>query len=600
MSSEQWDKKRREVTAKAIADRARFLEVYAETLRLDKALEAAGHPESWFRRNSRTHREFFAAYQALKRGGQVPQVISRYEGTWDGSFSSFRQTFLGRSSPWYHEQIAHTIDRATPGTVHLIITCPEHGKTAIMEDFCTYSVATKPETRILYGHSQIDQAKRSIGIVRSRLEPDMTEYAVMHRKFGPFAPDKGNNQQGIAQVWAANEFNVYKRPLGVERDYSMRALGMNSNIAGTRADKLFIDDPQEIKTLTQTDKIMHILRDDWFTRPGAFGVTIICMNVVGDGDIAEELIRSDTCDSVTIFKAFDEAYLDLGPRPHLNGEVKPSPWLWPERYDEAAYARMKKKAGIESWERKYQQDWRPATTRSFTTAMIEKCSNPKRTVLDPPPRHPGGGVAEIAVSLDPGFTRAAVNVACFEPTRFVQLDTVAGLNLRTLTAQIDMLEDRIRFFHHPPVSAVKWVTVETKAFQKAIVTDDSFLELRDELGFEVVEFMTDWKKNDNDYGITQMARSMERGEFDFPTADPLSKARFDTLFQELYNWRPSRGNQLVQDEIMAMWFNYVKWHKIRRQSIHRPTDASAFGFKPLPESPLSGSDWRFGLSLGRR
>lgn len=597
---------RAKVVAKSAADRKLFLETLHQTGNRDQALEAVGHKITWMWRNGRAHPEFDAARRALMRGQTGEETISRYDGEWDGkSFGSFRRIFLNRDSPWYHERIAKIIDYATPGSVHLVITPPYHAKTAIMEDYCGYKISREPATRILYGHSQIEQAKRSVGVVKSRFEPGMDDFAVLQREFGPFSPVKGMNSQGGPQVWAAGEFNVYKRQVGVERDFSMRALGMNSNIAGTRCDLMMIDDPQEVKTLNLTDKIMHTLRDDWFTRPGGAGITIICMNVVGDGDIAEELIRSGTCTdtggTVTILKAFDEAYRDLGPRRHVDGRVEESPWLWPEFHDEKWYAIMRAKVGNEAWERKFQQDWRPATTRTFTQQMVEKNCNPHRSVLDPVPKHPTGRVAELGVALDPGFTRAAVSVCAFEPTILRFLDSAALLSARSLAQQIDFLADRIRIFHRPGLHEVKWVTVETKGFQKAIVEDDAFLELRNEIGFEVIAFETNWKKNDEDYGVTQMARSMERGEFDFPTSDALSKARFAGLFSEFYNWRPSRGTQLVQDELMAAYFNHHKWHKMRRSSIERPADAAAFAMRPVPISPLvPSSDWRFGVALGRR
>lgn len=599
---ESWAEHAKKAAAQNVIDRRTYLEHFAEHRDRDLALAHVGHGYNWLTRNWRKFPQFKSAIDALKAVKADPDTIRRYNGDWTGTFSSFRNTFLHRQSAWYHEQITTTIEHAQPGTVHLIITPPEHGKSSILEDYATYKFCIDPQYRILYGHSQIKQAQKALGIVKSRLDPGAAEFAVMHATFGPFFPERGMNLQGLPQVWTAGEFNIYKRTLGLERDFSMRALGMDSKVAGTRTDLLVIDDPQERNTLSQTAKIIETVRDDWFTRPGAFGVTVIAMNVVGDGDIAEELIRTETCDTVTIFKAHDEQYLELGPRPNVNGDLEPSPWLWPERYDEAAYMRLKKKAGPEGWARKYQQDWRPATTRSFTTEMVQKCANPKRSVLDPPPRHPTGIPAQLAVSLDPGFLVAAVNVAALEPTQFKVLDTIKLRNARTMTQIIDLLADRIFAFHKPPVAEVKVVTVETKGFQRSIITDDAFLELRNVIGFEVVHFDTDWKKNDEDYGITQMARSMERAEFDFPDSDPISRARFDGLYTELYNWRPSRGNKLEQDEIMAMWFNFVRWHNtIRIRSIQRPPSSESFGFKPLPMSPLvTNSDWRFGVALGRR
>lgn len=462
--------------------------------------------------------------------------------------------------------------------------------TSMAEDRCTMDVCVDPTTRITIGKSKIDFAKLMVATVRQRLTTGVFEYWRLHERFGPFMPMLGVNAFNQPQVWTQDAFNVFKRKLGAERDFNMVALGFGAEVAGTRTDRLYLDDVQSRKTLNLTDKILETMRDDWLTRPGTTGNTAILMNVVGDDDIADRLFDDQLLTNRFIYKAYDEAYLELGPRPTKDGGWEVSPWLWPERYSEADYERMRAIAGPEGWARKYQQDWRPSVGRSFTQEMIDVCQNPLRKLSHPPVKHPAGKPAEIACSIDPAFKRTAVASAAFEPTIMRMLDINAESNLRTTSQMIDMLTDQIRHFHRPGISTVKWVIVETKGMQQGIATDDAMLELQAEVGFEIIEQLTGWDKHDEDFGVAQMARSMTRAELDFPAGDQQSLDRFEDLYREMKNWRPeirakNRGNKLRQDGLMATWFLWTRWHKQRRSSIRRGSDASQFGFGAIPTMP---------------
>lgn len=596
-------------------NRANFLKEYASNRDLDSALDAVGCNRAWLYKNTSRWADFKAAYQALRRGaGQVPRkerdlpVAGENHQTdhaveWDHTFAGFRSTFLGRHSPWFHVELCDKIDAIEGGDIMLVIWPPEHGKTSLFEDRCTHDLCVNPDIRITVGKAKIDFAKQMLNAVRARLSPDVFEYWKLRERFGPFAPMQGKNAHGQPQSWAADAFNLFKRRLGGERDYNMQALGMGSDIAGTRTDRLLVDDPQSRKTLNLTDSILETLRDDWFSRPGVTGSTAILMNVVGDGDIAERLIDDEVCDHVTVLKAYDpERYEDLGPRPNKAGDMEVSPWLWPERYSEHDYDRLRRNAGPEGWARKYQQDWRPAIGRTFQQEMIDRCQNELRKIAHPPPKHPAGKEADVWCSIDPAFKRTAVASAAFEPTIMRVLDSTAETALRSTGQMIDMLIAQIHHWHRPGIAIVSHVVVETKGMQKGIATDDALLECQAEIGFEIVEQETGWDKHDTDFGVAQMARSMTRAELDFPAGDKASVERFLTLYREMKDWRPSvKGNKLKMDEVMALWFLWSRWHKQRRKSIKRG-NASDFGFNGVPtlpgfvipqHRPLDLSGWRF-------
>lgn len=600
--------------------RAEFLKEFASSRDLDEALGVIGRNRAWLYKNTSRWADFKAAYQALRRGnhhgyqGTAPgeNDITRDAVPWDKTFAGFRQTFLGRQSPWFHVELCDKIDRIEGGDIMLVIWPPEHGKTSLFEDRCTHDLCIDPDIRITVGKAKIAFAEQVLNTVRARLSPDVFEYWKLRERFGPFAPMQGKNAHGQPQAWSASQFNLFKRRLGQERDFNMQALGMGSDVAGTRTDRLLIDDPQSRKTLNLTESILETMRDDWFSRPGVTGSTAILMNVVGDDDIAERLIDDEVCDHVTVLKAYDpERYEALGPRPNKDGDMEVSPYLWPERYSEADYDRLRRNAGPEGWARKYQQDWRPAVGRSFTQEMIDNCQNGLRRISHPPPKHPSDNrdEADVWCSLDPAFKRTAVASAAFEPTIMRVLDSYAETKLRSTGQMIDLLAAQITHWHRPGISRVSHVVVETKGMQKGIVTDDKLLELQAEIGFEIVHQETGWDKRDEDFGVAQMARSMTRAELDFPAGDQQSIERFTTLYREMKDWRPNvHGNKLKMDEVMTLWFLWTRWHKQRRKSIKRGSNASEFGFAPMPTMPgfavpqragLDLSGWRFGQVSSR-
>lgn len=594
--------------------RAEFLLAYSSTQPrdLDAALEKVGRNRPWLYKNTARWADFKAAYQSMKRWQPAPgeNELTDNAVEWDHSFAGFRSVFLGRQSPWFHVELCDRISEIEGGDIMLVVWPPEHGKTSLFEDRCTFDIAIDPTIRITIGKAKIDFAKKFVSAVRNRLMPEVLDYWKLRERFGPFAPMQGKNAHGQMQTWAADGFNVFKRRLGEERDFNMQALGMGSDVAGSRCDRLLIDDPQSRKTLNLSDQILETMRDDWFSRPGVTGSTAILMNVVGDGDIAERLIDDEVCDHVTVLKALDpERYEAMGPRPNKDGELEISPWLWPERYDERDYDRLRRNAGPEGWARKYQQDWRPAVGRTFTGDMIEKCANGLRRLDHNPPKHPAGKEAEVMCSIDPSFKRTAVCSAAIEPTILRVLDSQAQTAMRSLAQMIDMLHDQITNWHRPGISVVKWVIVETKGMQEGIATDDRLLELQAEVGFEIIHQETGWDKGDEDFGIAQMARSMDRAELDFPNAGKEEHERFVTLYREMKDWRPGankngpRGNKAKIDELMALWFIWTRWHKQRRKSIKRGSNAAQFGFGGAPTMPgavvlrapaVDLSAWRFG------
>jgi hypothetical protein len=252
------------------------------------------------------------------------------------------------------------------GQVILILWPPEHGKTAFWEDFDTYALSRWPWFRITVGSERSRHSEKVCEFVRSRLEHDAPGFARMRARFGPYAPPPGRARQ--SQPWNRTFFNVQKKPWAGERDNSMTPLGISGSVIGTQADLLQVDDPQSRKSLNRTPELVDVFTQDWLSRPGPTGLTVILMNRVGPDDFPQALIDRGVVDEVIRVPVWDP---ERG-------------WAWPERYSHQHYLKMRRNVGEEAWERNYMQRGLAARTMSFRPDHVEPCKNPLRSVTHPP------------------------------------------------------------------------------------------------------------------------------------------------------------------------------------------------------------------------
>ena len=63
-----------------------------------------------------------------------------------------------------------------------------------------------------------------------------------------------------------------------------------------------------------------------------------------------------------------------------------------------------------------------------------------------------------------------------------------------------------------------------------------------------------------------MANSFADGEIRIPWGDDLTRERMAPLVHELRTWQPKRGSQLKMDNVMALWFLWMRW-QVERESM---------------------------------
>lgn len=518
---------------------------------------------------------------------------------WHGGFAKFRRHFFGMDSPWFHLQIVDALERGEPGSITLILLPPEHGKTTLLTDYCCYKLATDPRFRISYGSEKQGHAVKVGNRIRARMSMDgpAKEFCI---RFGPFAPTPGR----MAQPWGTQFFNVQKKGDSDDQEYSWQALGFQSAIAGTRSDLLIVDDVQSRKSLPQSKKILSEFRQDWLSRPGSRGRTVVIGTRVGDLDFYKELMEAvdeqtgkPLLDRVICYPAIrldhDQQEVDENGEPVLDpaGNTQPrTVYLWPERYSPEEYDRMRRNVGPDAWARNYQQAPRDAGKDTFDEQVLARMDDEFHAWEHPIPLD----VRELAVTLDPAIGgHNAFSIQGWAPGRLVVLDTKGDWGLTSYDQIWQIMGDLLALWSYRPRAdgrRLEFTTfvVEDKAFQRGLLRDQGLLDLQKAYGFSIVPHQTGDDKNDDVVGVTGMVTSARRGEIVLPAAtDEITRARIGPLREELVRWRPRiRGTRLKQDKVVTLWFGWLTWRK-RRDILVEPSDhQTSPSQSPLPWKPM--------------
>jgi hypothetical protein len=354
----------------------------------------------------------------------------------------------------------------------------------------------------------------------------------------------------------------------------MQALGMNSQITGTRCTYLHADDVQSVKTANQTQKMLELFRQDWLSRPGEWGRTGLAGTRVRDDDFYEALIREFDDDILRVIK-FPAIIKD-----NDTGEEKP---LWPERYDLVQLERMRRKVGEDAWFRNYMQEPRAIGNPNFTEESVARCFNPLRRAGDAVSEYPS-----IILTVDPGLQPGVNAIMALELTgeTIYVLDYVEDPYFNNWEQMFTRLETMIGDY---PPGSVTDVVIEANAYQKGLIHDQRVEDLRDRYGFNIRPHVTHLNKYEEDIGIPSMATSMARTEIDIPnTTDDRTRWIAEEAKRQLVNWRPGRkGTELKQEFVVTLWFGWKVWRERRRGDLENRGHTGPVR-KGLPWKPTRG------------
>lgn len=596
-------------------DRRRaFIDLMASGLPLRAAMAAMDPPlpretyNSWRAR----YPDFKASIDNIRGADfsrQAPEVVKI---TAESTFADKRYAYFGFESYWHHLQMIDAIETAPAGGVTLILVPPDHGKSTLVQDKISVDIGEDPNIRIIYLTGGLDLGRKAIGRQQGRMdEGGMRRHPRYHADYGPF------RQEGRdGNPWAATHFTVMKSTHD-EQDYTMEARSWTSKIAGSRVDKMIIDDIQELSSLNQTAAMAERFQQDFMSRiTRRKGRVIVIGTRVGDKDFYDWLIRSGLVDKLVMLPATDgtlvdrcemdvlaevwptitkdrketlrkipgmldrgeklhplqekawlaqpeevrQALMQLGDRQPVEpcdiSEVPHERPLCPEMWPPHALARKRKQVGEDAWWRNFQQKPRNAKDTLFTEDLIDTARNRMSTVIETRPRIP---TWRRFAGLDPSLTGGNSLIVCESN----------GAAMRVLSVRRDFRLTRAENIYDLIDADYKlWgfthLTIEINAFQKALIGDERLKQMSRLRGFRMEPHTTGINKADPDFGVAQMETVFKDGQIEWAYGDERSRAMFEVLEAELFAWRPEiPTKKLRQDTVMALWFcwRYFQAHR---------------------------------------
>jgi hypothetical protein len=517
---------------------------------VESACLTAGVSKATYEYYRRTDDQFRARVSVYRN------KVSHAEKTWTGDSMSFSSAYFHHdtASPAFHADIRRTMAAAKPGSITLINTFPNSGKSALIEDFINETLALDPNHRFVVASKGLDHAKKILGTVKDR----MTNIGMYPEYIGQFGPFYVEGQERSGRPWTTTHIKCAQVDSG-ERDYSVQAMGWKGQILGSRVDTIILDDIQTLDNLTQTDDMLHKFRQEYYTRLKGGRIIII----------------------------EPENHHDY-PAVNTDGES-----LWPDRWpadepdeDIPCLRKMRTMVGERVWWTMYMQKPQLSTNATFTEELVDAAKDWSFKVGSIRPGMPT--ILSIDPGLDPGIT--AITCLQYDQSEIRVVDVEQHNNFVQQEQILDLIESYAMRYRP------QRVIIEEVAFQRALVRDDRLSAMSRKYGFIAKGHQTNKNKLDPILGVAAVASSFIREEIRIPWAggdNQISAARMDAFCAELKAWRPGIPTRLLkQDYCMALWIGWLDIMEARH-GMGIATDAWRKAALPWQSTSVTRlSDWR--------
>ena len=460
----------------------------------------------------------------------------------------------------------------------LINVPPEHAKsTTITTNYVTYKIVTDPNTRVIIVSKTQGMARKFLGAIKTRLSHPA--YMKLQTAFGPNGGYKADSTQ-----WSADMIYLGTGRDSGEKDPTVQALGLGSQIYGARADLIIIDDAVMGANAHEWEKQMEWLQKEVITRLGRHGKLIIVGTRVAPVDLYKMLrdpgqwsggVSPFTYCAMPAVLEFDE---------------KPENWktLWAEtdqqendkddalpngnypKWDGPSLFKRRSQVSPSVWAMVYQQE--DVTEDSiFSPSCIAGSVNGmrKRGPLKPgTPGHPNyiEGAYTI-IGLDPAMAGATGAVVCTYNKADGKIYVLDCVNMTEPSPQKiqDLIEEWV--VKYKPQE----LRIEINAHQKAYALDDNLRNYLASHGCQLNSHFTGKNKWDTSFGVASMAmlfgntrdgRFQDNNLIELPSNE--GSEGLKTLVQELITWKPDTRNPT--DCVMALWFAVIRIRELMQQS----------------------------------
>jgi len=576
----------------------RALLLYAAGSSVEKAMAASGRAlrtwESW-RKNDKHFAEQADTVRTerAKKHTNIsdPDTSASVPPRHDMSFAQWRKEYLDFDTYPHQQQWIDVLEGREPepidgcewdprDTNRLVINVPPGfaKSQTVTVDYTTYRICMNPNVRIIVVSKRVEQAQKFLYQIQQRLTS--SRFAKLQAAFAPqggFKPGRGEGSFAQRVMYVSGRTADHKDP-------TVEALGLGSQIYGSRADLIILDDCVVLANANEFEKQVNWLESEVESRVKNGKILIIGTRLASQ-DLYSELRT-------------DERYLSgrtpwsyLRQPAVLQFAENAEDWvtLWPKSttpYDEAdkaadshglytmfdgpRCAKIRDSKPPAVWSLVYQQQ-QTAEDAAFKPLCVMS-SVDRRRKPGPltagawgHPRHGGEGMWTIA-SMDPamaGDTFTIVGkVDRATQKRWIENCFVQG------SPSPEYFRDLIKKVTLE-YGVNEWV-IEEQGFQGFLVHDPEIRAFLATRGVRMTGHYTGKNKLDPDFGVASLSplfgsvRKINDGAgrevfvadsnlIQLP--DPDMSHGVKMLIEELLTWIPGRrGSKLRQDGPMSLWF----------------------------------------------
>jgi hypothetical protein len=553
------------------------------------AMAVVGRNDVTFRQWSMTDPDFKERAEKARLSGKG--VKADLKELKDISFPDFCEQFLDTKLFPHHMNWVDLIEGREPRWVHpamtyepgasnrvLVNVPPEHAKsTVITTNYVVYQIVTNPNSRVIIVSKTQGMARKFLGAIKTRLSHPA--FMKLQVAFGPNGGFKADATQ-----WSADMIYLGTGRDSGEKDPTVQALGLGSQIYGARADLIIVDDAVMGANAHEWEKQMDWLQKEVITRLGRYGKLIIVGTRVAPIDLYKMLRDGGqwtggkspfTYMSMPAVLEFDEKPVNWKTlwaktdRPEGDVDEADADGLYP-KWDGPALFTRRSEVAPSVWAMVYQQeDVQEDSIFSPTCVAGSVNGMRKRGPLKPGiPGHPKHCESLYTViGLDPAMAGATGAVVASYNRADGKIYVLDCVNMTEPTpAKIQTLIEEWVEKYRP-----QELRIEINAHQKAYALDDNLRNFLASYGCQLNSHFTGKNKWDTSFGVASMAtlfgnardgRFQDNNLIELPSNE--GSEGLKTLVQELITWKPDTKNPT--DCVMALWFAVIRIRELMQQS----------------------------------
>lgn len=522
-------------------------------------------------------------------------------------FATWRRDFL-QAETYFHQQmwvdlLEGRTPKVRPGIDYypadprrIIINVPPfHAKSqTITIEYVVYRICMNPNVRVIIVSKRQDQAAKFLFGIKQRLTSN--RWAGLQAAFGPeggFRPERGDGK------WGANSFYVASDDRD-QKDPTVEAIGLGSQIYGSRADLILLDDCIVGSNANDFERQIVWLESEAESRVRD-GILALIGTRLAPKDLYSELLNGDR------YISGKTPWSYLRQPAVLQYAESPDDWqtLWPwssqpletgQVADEATglysawpgpkMAEVRSRKPPRVWSLVYQQQ-DVSDDAIFDPKCVMGSTERRRKAGTLRPGligHPRNGMEGqyVIASMDPAMSQDTFTlVGAVDKTDKMRRIMNAWVQQSPTPQYIRDLIKSVTVDY----GVHEWV-IEQNAFQLFLIYDEDIQGFCRDRGVRITPHYTSRNKQDPDFGVASLAplfgglrgvnddagRREHDGNNLIQLPDPDGNVAIQSLIEQLTTWQPGKlGKQLKQDGPMALWFFELRAREIlgvgkRRQS----------------------------------